>query len=96
MDLSQVTPKSRTIEILHPGSGEPIGLRVYISSMQSKKPLAVQKKIRDEILRLQQRGKTLKPSQIEENKQKLLFAAIEGWDWEEESSFGGEQLEYNF
>lgn len=81
MDISAVKPTNRTIEIKHPGTGQPIGLRVIIVSVEDDRLKAVKRSIMDRRLYLEQRGKTFKAEEVEENTQNLLFTATLGWEW---------------
>lgn len=81
MDLSNIQPVERKIEILHPGTKQPIGLRCGIVAIDDDRLAKLKRDINDEQLRLNQRGKFLKTEEIEDNTQKLLFAAMTGWEW---------------
>lgn len=81
MDLSQIKPTERTIEIINPGTGTPIGVRVTIVSKDDEALKELKRAITDRSMHLQQRNKTFKAEEIEENFRKLLFAATKGWEW---------------
>lgn len=81
MDISGIKPTTRTIEIKHPGTGDPIGIRVKLVSMDDDRLVKVKRAILDERLRLESRNKSFKADDIEANTHKLLFNATLGWEW---------------
>lgn len=80
-ELSTIAPTERKIEILHPGTGERLGVRVGVMHIDDERLTKMKRKITDRRLYLEARGKTFKAEEIEENKNELLFAAMTGWDW---------------
>lgn len=109
MDISNLKPQERTVEILHPQSGERLGIRVSIMSIDDPRLDRQKRVFRDEANRLSARGKYVKAEQEENNSRDLLFAATTGWEWynptgtektpgydaEKMPSFNGETPEYN-
>jgi hypothetical protein len=81
MDISRLTPSTRTIEIKHPGDGNNLGIRVTIKSIDDPCHAELKRAIMDRSLHLQQRGKTLKAEEIEDNMRKLLFNTVAAWEW---------------
>lgn len=81
MDISTVKPTNRTIEIKHPGTGMPLGVRVTIVSVDDERLKKAKRDIMDRRLYLEQRGKVFKAEEVEENTQNLLFTATLGWVW---------------
>jgi len=81
MDLSQIKTGDRTIEILHPATGEKLGVRVNLVSIDDERLTKAKRVITDRRLYLEARGKVFKAEEIEENKINLLFAAMTGWEW---------------
>lgn len=99
-DIGNITSSDRTIEILHPGTKEPLGITVTIMHIDDPRMKKLKRRITDERLRLEQRGKVFKAEEIEENKNNLLFSAMTGWDWGkdadgEQNTFRGEVPEFN-
>jgi hypothetical protein len=80
-DLSQIKSGDRIIEINNPATGEPIGVRVNVMSIDDDRMQKVKRRITDERLRLEQRGKVFKAEEIEENRNNILFTAMIGWEW---------------
>lgn len=81
MDLLQIKPSERTVEILNPATGTALGVRVRIVSKDDDRLKELKRAITDRSIHLQQRNKTFKAEEIEENFRKLLFAATLGWEW---------------
>lgn len=99
-DIATIKTTDRTIEILHPATREPIGIRVTLMSIDDERMTKIKRKITDRRLYLEQRGKTFKAEEIEENKTEILFGAMTGWDWYapeggEQPTFHGKTPEFN-
>ena len=95
MDICEIKPVEREIEIVHPKSGEPLGIKVTVLSLNDPKMASLKRRIINQRLDLERRGKTFKADDIEENNVSLLIAAMVDWKWEGESSFMGEKPEFN-
>jgi hypothetical protein len=80
-DLATIVTASRTIEILHPGTGDRLGVRVNVVHIDDERLAKEKRRITDRRLYLEARGKTFKAEEIEENKNILLFSAMTGWEW---------------
>lgn len=80
-DLANIQTNDRTIEILHPGNGERIGVRVTVMHIDDERLAKIKRGITDRRLYLEARGKVFKAEEIEENKNNLLFGAMTGWEW---------------
>lgn len=81
MDLSQIKPSERTIEIEHPASGQPIGVRVTLLSIDDDRMKRIKRNITDESLKLQAKGKAFKAEELERNTNTLMFTGTTGWEW---------------
>lgn len=95
MDICEIKPVEREIEIVHPKSGEPLGIKVTVLSLNDPKMASLKRRIINQRLDLERRGKTFKADDIEENNVSLLIAAMVDWKWEGESTFMGEKPEFN-
>jgi hypothetical protein len=80
-DLSQIKPTDRTIEILHPRTDEPIGIRVTLMSIDDERMIKAKRAITDKRLHLEQRAKSFKSTDLEDNKTSLLATAVIDWEW---------------
>ena len=99
-DISTIKPTERTVEIKHPGTGSPLGIRVTVMSIEDDRLKRIKRDIADESLRLQSKNKSFKADQVEANGVRLLFGATTGWEWyapegEEAPTFEGETPEYS-
>lgn len=99
MDISNITPISRRIKILHPGTQQETGLVIHLLPTTAPAVKAVKQRFTNEALMARGRNKTT-AQKLEANSIELLAAAIEKWEWNEgadgaQASFGGEQLELN-
>lgn len=81
MDIGNIKPTERTVEIKHPGTGQPLGVRVTVMSINDDRLSRQKRAFRDEANRLASKGKYMKADQEEENSNMLLFAATTGWTW---------------
>ena len=95
MDLANIKPVERIVEILHPGTGEKMGVSVQIISLKDDKLASIRRRIQNKNIEFQKRGKTLKASDIEENEMELLIGCITGWKWEPDADFNGEKPAFN-
>lgn len=102
MDLSQIKPSERTVEIEHPATGQPLGIRVTLVSLDDNRLKRIKRNITDESLKLQAKNKSFKVEELERNSKTLLFGATTGWDWYSPTGdeadipkFNGEVPEYN-
>jgi hypothetical protein len=95
MDLANLKPVERIIDIVHPSTGEKIGVSVTVLSINDEKMAAAKRRIQNKKLELDRRGKTFKADDLEENEMELLTTAITGWNWEGDVDFHGEKPAFN-
>lgn len=95
MDICEIKPVQREIDIVHPASGEPLGIKVTVLSLNDPKMSYLKRRIVNQRLELERRGKTFKADDIEENNVALLIAAMVDWKWEGDIDFQGEKPEFN-
>lgn len=109
MELTDLKPTDRAIEIISPVTGQPLGIRVRVMSIEDDRLKRVKRQITDESLKLQARNKAFKAEELERNANMLMFAATLGWEWynptgkegdkgydpKQMPAFNGEQPEYN-
>lgn len=94
-DLSELVPVERVIDILSPGRGEKIGLKVTLIHLADEELEATKRKFIDRKLKLQARGKQFDARDIQANEQELLFRAVKGWEWAPGLTFEGEKPDFN-
>jgi hypothetical protein len=103
MDIANIKPSERVLEIHHPADeDEKLGIRVSIVSINDPRLKKVKRKIQDEKLRLDARGKHFKSDDVEDNLHTMIFSAMTGWEWysptgkkEDDASFHGKKPEFN-
>jgi len=109
MDLSTLKPSERTIEILHPATDLPIGIRVTLLSLEDDRMKSIRRQITDNSLKAQAKGKSFKSDELERNQHMLMFTGTTGWEWynptgeegddgydpDQMPSFQGEKPAYN-
>ena len=92
-DITSIAPNERTVEINHPGTGEPIGLRVTMRPESAPEVEAVRRKWLNE--KLQRRSGRMTAERLEELQVALITAAVTGWEWEGELTFEGDKPEFS-
>lgn len=80
-EITDIQSVDREVEITHPASGENIGVRVRLVSIDDDRLTKIKRRITDRRIHLEARGKTLKAEEIEENSVDLLFTAMLDWKW---------------
>lgn len=90
MDLSAIKAAAKTIDILHPATEQPTGLRVTLVPLSDPKVQAVQRSITN--ARLAKRNTKLTSEQIDADAMQLMTAAVTGLEWTGDSSFNGDKL----
>lgn len=96
MDLKDLQPSTREVEIKHPGTGENVGVRVSLVSINDPSLAKIKRSIQDERIRLERKGKSFKASDLEENGLNIAFASMKSWDWYGDGvMFNGEKPEFN-
>lgn len=95
MNLEELTPSGRDIKILHPATEEEVNVTVSILSINDPAMVKIKRKITDDRLALERRGKGFKANDIEENRDILTFAAMTGWKWSKDAKFKGAKPEFN-
>jgi len=82
MDIAEIQPSERMIEIHHPADETALmGIRVTLISITDPRMKTIKRKIQDAKLKLDAKGKNFKSEDIEENANAMLFQAMTGWDW---------------
>jgi len=81
MDLATIKPSERTIEILHPASETPVGIRVSLLSIEDDRMKAIRRQITDNSLKMQAKNKAFKAEELERNQNMLMFTGTTGWEW---------------
>ena len=95
MDIGKLGVKGRVYEVAHPKTGDAIGIRVMLLSLEDDKVKRLRRQIMDRASKLQLKGKFITAVEQEANHIDLLFAAVEGWDWYGDVDFNGAKPAFN-
>lgn len=80
-DISTIKMNDRKIEILHPGTGEPIGVRCTVCAVDDERLEKIRHSITNARLEMERKAKKFTADMIEENSLRLAEAAIIEWEW---------------
>lgn len=81
MDLtSLLQPMETVVEILHPVTSKPVGIRVTLLSRYHPEIKAMVRKIQDGRVASARRGKPLDAATIEDETLEVLAASVQSWD----------------
>lgn len=89
MDIAQLNPAARWIDITNPATHKPTGLRIQLRPMSHAAIQKVQRSHTDKMAR--QRKFRLTAAEIEAHSLDVLVASIEAWEWGGDASFNGEK-----
>ena len=67
------------VDILHPVTSEPIGMKVTVCSYHSKRIKDLQRKMGNEALRAQRKNKQYTAEQLEIKQNEIIACAVIGW-----------------
>lgn len=102
MDISEIKAGPREYEMTHPGTGKPLGIHIQLLPLHHPEVKKVEREIRNEVLKIRQRGKALTAHEVEDNERRLIGSAVAGWRWEadpardiEQPLWKGEIPEFN-
>lgn len=87
-DLTSIVAASRAIDILHPATGEPVGLRLTLLPDSDPKVKSASRKALNE--RMSGKGKVT-AEKIEQNRIDMLVASIGDWQWTGDLTLDGEK-----
>jgi hypothetical protein len=91
MDIAGIKAETRTIEILHPATGEQIGLSIQLRPQSSAEVEKVKRKITNR--RLAQRTMKTTAASLEADAFEILLACVAGWEWKKSLTFHGKMPE---
>lgn len=91
MDIFDIQANSRTIDIVHPVTQEPTGLKVTLLPRSDAKVEAAQRKISNR--RLASRSTKVTAESLEADGLELLIAHVESWEWTGSATFQGKKIE---
>ncbi|RZZ84777.1 hypothetical protein [Pseudoxanthomonas winnipegensis] len=89
-DIFSIVPAERAIQILHPGTGAPVGLSITLRPDSHPK---VQAALRRSVnAKLVARNK-LPAATADHDRIELLVSAVAGWEWQGDLTFNGDKPE---
>ncbi len=93
MDISVIKPVSEglPVEIVHPATGEPLGITVRVRSSEEKVVKDVARQFLDKQTKLKARGKDLTTDDYELWRIKTLQTSIISWTWGKDVSWNGKK-----
>lgn len=93
-DLSDIQPSTVVHEVVHPGTGEPIGIKFELLPMTAPPVKSIVRQIQDQVNYLAARQKTMSARDREAYTIKLNASAVVSWDWGD-NTFEGGKPEYS-
>lgn len=91
MDLSKIVAIEKEIDITHPVSGEPIGLRIKLLPGSNKQVEKVRREIANE--RISKGDKKFTADDLENGAYRIVIASVSDWEWLGDTTFKGEKPE---
>jgi hypothetical protein len=95
MDIGTIKSGNTTVKIKHPASMEPTGLEIELRPMFSPEVKAVTRRIKDQALKLGQRGKTFTSDDIDKNTTDILVAAVANFKFTGDAKWHGETPKFD-
>lgn len=95
MELCEVKPVERAVEIKHPSTGDELGITVTLMSMNDPRMSAIKRRFQVQRLEQERRRKAITVDEIEKNTTDLLVASMTGWVWKGDTTFHGEKPAFN-
>lgn len=89
MDILSIKPGRLTVDILHPGTQNPIGLKIEVVSLEDERVKGMERQLKNRALRGGRNSVTAE--KMESSTLEILMAAIVGWTWVGELTLGGMQ-----
>lgn len=95
MEICELKPVERALEIKHPSSGEELGITVTLVSLNDARMSALKRRIRVQSLERERRGKAINVDEVEKNELDLVIGAMTGWTWKGDTTFHGQKPDFN-
>ncbi len=89
MDLLKLTPNTITVDLKHPGTDAPLGVKVELQSLESDEVKAVERTLKNKALRGGRNNVTAE--RIDDNTVAILSAAIVGWEFTGDANLAGDK-----
>ena len=96
MDLNTIKTIDREVNLLHPKTGEELGLVFHLKAPDSDEVKTVDRNWQNKRLLPKNRKKAITSEELERVTDARIKAAVQGWTWEDEELFiDGEQPEFS-
>lgn len=95
MEICDLKPVERMVEIKHPSTGEELGITVTLVSLNDPRMSTLKRRIRVQALERERRGKNINVDEVEKNELDLLVGALTGWSWKGDATFHNEKPAFN-
>lgn len=86
MDILAIQPSTISVDIKHPATGAPIGLKIECVSLEDDRVKQVERAIKNRALRGGRN--TVTAEKLDDNTVDILSAAIIGWTWADGLTLG--------
>jgi hypothetical protein len=93
-DLANIVTVERTVEILHPATGEEIGVSYTLMSVNDERVKKARRAYLDTMNKINSR-KNPRSEDMEDAKKNFIFACSLGWNWHDGAVFQGEVPTFN-
>lgn len=87
-EITAIVAVARAIDIKHPATEAPVGLRITLLPDTHPKVRAASRKALDD--RLQGKGK-ITAAKMEQGRTDMLVASVGGWEWQGDLTFHGDK-----
>lgn len=88
-DISEIKVVERTIDILHPGTKENLGIKVTLMSPKDPRLDKLRNQIAQQQIAAQSKGQVEKVADLKARRHRILLAAITKWEWEGDANWHG-------
>jgi len=95
LDLATLRTQRAQMEILHPKTGEAVGLRLELLPPDSPEIKAKVRTLRDAVMHKARRNVPVSSADTERNSVELCSVAVVGWEWHGEGTWNGEKPSFN-
>lgn len=89
MDLLKLVPNTITVDLKHPGTDAPLGVKVELQSLESDEVKAVERTLKNKALKGGRN--TVTAERIDDNTVAILSAAIVGWEFTGDANLAGDK-----
>lgn len=89
MDILSLIPSTITVDLKHPGTGAPLGIKLELRSMDSDEVKAVERGLRNKAMKSGRNG--ISAEKVDDNTAAILAATIVSWTFCGDAELGGDK-----